>query len=71
MLSLIVVLLCTLGGAALTYFAIYKINPESFKVSASIMRFASFAMEIRLSQSRVHAETKPRRSNRNQLKGDK
>jgi hypothetical protein len=58
MLSLIAVLLCVLAGAALTYAAIYRINPESFKISVSIIKFASFAMEVKLAQSRANKNLK-------------
>jgi len=60
MLSLIAVLLCVLAGAALTYAAIYRIKPESFKISVSITKVASFAMEIKLGQSRVNKSLKRR-----------
>jgi hypothetical protein len=51
--GLIIVFLFMIVGAALTYVAIYKINPESFKISASIMKFAMFSMEIKLPQNRT------------------
>ena len=46
--SLIVVSICLLAGVASTYTAIYKIRPESFRLSAAILRYFSFAMEIKL-----------------------
>jgi hypothetical protein len=44
--NLVAILLCILTGAAITYVAIYKIKPKSFKATASIMRFAAFSVEI-------------------------
>lgn len=47
MLNLIVISLCLLIGISLTYFAIYKIKPESFKISASL-KWASFVLEVKI-----------------------
>jgi hypothetical protein len=46
MLILLVGLLGLLAIVALTYAAVYKIRPESFRISASIMKYASFSLEI-------------------------
>jgi hypothetical protein len=58
MFGLIVIALAILACAAITYIAAYKISPESFKVNASIMKFASFSVEI---TSAPRAEGEPKR----------
>jgi hypothetical protein len=47
--AIVVVGSFVLAVAALTYFAVHKMKPESFKISATITKGISFAIEIKSS----------------------
>lgn len=48
-LALIVLCGFALAIVALTYYAVHKTRPESFKISATVTRWVSFAIEIKSS----------------------
>ena len=45
-----IIFICLVNVVSLTYFAIYKIRPESFKVNVSITKHAMFSLEVKSSQ---------------------
>jgi hypothetical protein len=58
LLGSFIVLLWLLAAASLTYFAIYKIRPESFKIGASVTKHTTFSLEIRSSQQLANSTAK-------------
>jgi hypothetical protein len=52
---LIVICSFALAVVALTYVAVHKIKPESFRISATVTKWVSFKIEIKSSEAR-HAE---------------